>query len=75
MKLKELREQRGASREQVAGAAGVSLATIMRLEAGTVIPRFDVAQRIARFFDVPVESIEWEQSPDDDAGKDQPAVA
>lgn len=74
MKLKELREQRGVSREQVAAVAGTSLATIMRLEAGTAMPRFDVARRIADYFGVPVDSIEWEQTPDDSAGKDRPAA-
>ena len=75
MKLRELREQRGVSREQVAAVAGTSLATVMRLEAGTAMPRIDVAQRIAEYFGVPVESIEWGQPPDANAGKDQPAVA
>lgn len=74
MKLRELREQRGVSREQVAAVAGTSLATVMRLEAGTAIPRIDVAQKIADYFGVPVSSIEWGQPPDANAGKDCPVA-
>ena len=74
MKLRELREQRGVSREQVAAVAGTSLATVMRLEAGTAMPRFDVARKIAEYFGVPVDAIEWEQPPDADAGKDRPVA-
>ena len=76
MKLMELRKQRGVSREQVAAVGGVSLATVMRWEAGTAIPRADVARKVAEYFGVPESDIEWGvKSSDDDAGKGAPADA
>ena len=69
MKLKELREQRGISREQLAAAVKTSYPNIVRLESGTSKPRIDLAVAIAKFFGVPVESIEWGQPPDDAEGK------
>lgn len=68
-KLRELREQRGISREELAVAVKTSYPNITRLEAGQS-PRLDLARRIAEYFGVAVEDIEWGQPPDTDAGKD-----
>lgn len=59
MHLRELREQRGKTREELAVAVGVTYSTIANLETGKFKPRVDLAVKIAQFFDVPVESIEW----------------
>lgn len=76
MKLSELREQRGMSREELAVAVKTSYPNILRLESGAQQPRLDLAIRIAELFGVPVESIEWGKADDaDDAGKERLAAA
>lgn len=59
MKLEELRKSRDVSREALAVAVGVTYSTIANLETGRFKPRVDLAVKIAQFFNVPVESIEW----------------
>lgn len=73
VKLRELREQRGLSREELAVAVETSYPNLLRLESGQSQPRLDLAKRIAEFFGVPVESIEWGAKPD--APKSDPAAA
>ncbi len=74
--LKELRDQRSMTREQLAVASGVSYPTLARLEAGSK-PRVDMAINIAEALGVPVEDIEWGVKPDTstDVPKDARAVA
>ena len=73
MNLYQLRKQRGISRARLAADVGTSYSNIVSLETGRSKPRIDLAMEIARYFGVPVESIEWgvkpDTSDDDDAGK------
>ena len=71
MKLKELREQRNISRERLAVDVGTSYANIVSLELGRSQPSLKLAIKIAEYFGVPVESIDWGTKPaaDDDQGK------
>ena len=52
-----LRADRGVSRRELADAVGVHPQTIGYLERGEYAPSLALALRIARFFDLPVESI------------------
>jgi putative transcriptional regulator len=81
MQLRELREQCSKSREELAVAVGVTYSTIANLETGRFKPRIDLALKIAEYFGVSVEDIEWgastEPSASDDAetsGKDARAA-
>lgn len=57
--LRQLREERGLSREQLAIDLGVKYGTLVNIELGRNLPRVDVGERIYRFFGVPLESIDW----------------
>ena len=70
VKLMELRQERGKSREELAVAAGVSYATIINFEQGKSIPRLDTARLIAKFLGVSVDDIEWGQPPDANEGQE-----
>ena len=77
MNLYQLRKQRGISRERLAADVGTSYSNIVSLETGRSKPRIDLAMEIARYFGVPVESIEWGKPSDDDTdttGKDHRAA-
>ncbi|SEA55118.1 DNA-binding transcriptional regulator, XRE-family HTH domain [Bowdeniella nasicola] len=52
-----LRADRKVSRRQLADALGVHYQTVGYLERGEYSPSLVLALRIARFFDVPVESV------------------
>ena len=52
-----LRTDRGVSRRELAEAMGVHYQTIGYLERGEYAPSLHLALRIARYFDVPVESV------------------
>jgi putative transcriptional regulator len=52
-----LRADRGVSRRELADAVGVHPQTIGYLERGEYAPSLALALRIARFFDLPVETI------------------
>ncbi|MBE6482356.1 MAG: helix-turn-helix transcriptional regulator [Actinomyces ruminicola] len=52
-----LRADRRVSRRQLAEALGVHYQTIGYLERGEYAPSLYLALRIARYFDVPVESV------------------
>lgn len=75
MKLMDLRQERKITREQLAAAVGVSYVTIANLETGKYKPKIDLAVSIARFFSVPVESIDWGAKPSADDPKEDPAAA
>lgn len=47
-RLRELRERKGLSREQVAVAAGTSSHSVAKLEQGTRSPSLELAWRIAQ---------------------------
>lgn len=52
-----VRAERGVTRRQLADALGVHYQTIGYLERGEYNPSLDLALRIARFFDLPVEVV------------------
>ncbi|MDO4899836.1 helix-turn-helix transcriptional regulator [Actinomyces sp.] len=52
-----LRADRRISRRQLAEALGVHYQTVGYLERGEYAPSLYLALRIARYFDVPVESV------------------
>ncbi|CED90672.1 MAG: helix-turn-helix transcriptional regulator [Actinomyces succiniciruminis] len=52
-----LRADRRVSRRQLAEALGVHYQTVGYLERGEYAPSLYLALRIARYFDVPVESV------------------
>lgn len=52
-----MRADRDVSRRQLAEALGVHYQTIGYLERGEYAPSLTLALRIAKYFDVPVESI------------------
>jgi len=55
--LKVLRAQRSWTQARLAEELGVSRQTVNALEAGRYDPSLPLALRIARYFDVPVESV------------------
>ncbi len=59
-KIKELRNRKGFSQEELSEQAGLSLRTIQRVENGETEPRSDSLKRIAAAFDVaPDEILDW----------------
>ena len=52
-----LRADRGVSRRELADALGIHYQTVGYLERGQYAPSLHLALRIARFFEVPVESV------------------
>lgn len=57
--LRELREERGMTREELAVALKVPFPTLVNIETGRNQPRIALAERIYEYFEVPVGSIEW----------------
>ncbi|ALU11902.1 XRE family transcriptional regulator [Ignicoccus islandicus DSM 13165] len=57
VKLRELRTERGISQESLAKAVGVSRQTIIAIEKGRYLPSLTLALKIAKFFNVNVESV------------------
>jgi len=56
-RLAVLRADRGVTRRQLADALGIHYQTMGYLEHGEYAPSLHLALRIARWFDVPVESV------------------
>ena len=56
-KLEELRKNRGLSQEQLAENVLVSRQTIISLEKGRYNPSLDLAFRLSKFFNAPIEDI------------------
>ena len=56
-KLEELRKKKGLSQEQLAEKVLVSRQTIISLEKGRYNPSLDLAFRLSKFFNVPIEDI------------------
>lgn len=61
-RLAVLRADRGVPRRQLADGLGIHYRTVGHLERGEYAPSLHLALRIARWFDVPVESV---YSPED----------
>ena len=56
-KLEELRKNKGLSQEQFAEKVLVSRQTIISLEKGRYNPSLDLAFRLSKFFNAPIEDI------------------
>ena len=56
-KLEELRKNKGLSQEQLAEKVLVSRQTIISLEKGRYNPSLDLAFRLSKFFNAPIEDI------------------
>ncbi len=54
-RLKELREEMGLSKEQLAKESGISRPSISLYEAGKRVPSIDAAAALADFFKVSVD--------------------
>ena len=55
--LKQLRNQKHVSQEELAKYAGVTKSTISKYERGKMMPNLDVAKPVADFFGVSVDSM------------------
>lgn len=59
-RIKELRNRKGFSQEELSEKTGLSLRTVQRIENGETEPRGDSLKRLAMVFDVsPDEIIDW----------------
>ena len=56
-RLRELRETRGLTQEELAKILGVTRQTIIAIEKGKYDPSLRLAFKIARFFGVKIEDI------------------
>jgi len=56
-RLRELREERGLTQEELAKALGVTRQTIIAIERGRYDPSLKLAFKIARFFGRAIEDI------------------
>ena len=64
-KIKDLRNRKGLSQEQLADAAQINLRTVQRIEAGETEPRGDTLARIANALNIkPDELIDWTEQED-----------
>ncbi|MFT6835642.1 MAG: putative transcriptional regulator [Francisellaceae bacterium] len=55
--IAKLRSKRKVSQQQLADLIGVSRKTISTVETGRFTPSVVIALRLARYFEIPVESI------------------
>lgn len=55
--IKQLRENKSATQEDLASALSVSRQTIIAMEKGNYEPSLGLALKVAKFFDLPVEKI------------------
>ena len=55
--LKQLRERKLLTQEQVASITGVSVATISRIENGKVVPKYKTLRALAVVMDVPIDRV------------------
>jgi putative transcriptional regulator len=56
-RVKELRETRGWTQQQLADAVGVSRQSINSIERNRYVPSLELALAFARVFDVPTDEI------------------
>ena len=61
LQLRVMREQRGLSLRVLSRAAGVGLATLVRLEAGTYDPRLSTLRKLAKALEVTMCQLLGEQ--------------
>jgi putative transcriptional regulator len=55
--LADRRRAKGFTQEELAQAAGVATSTIQKLEGGRRLPRVDLAIRLSRILEVPVDDL------------------
>ena len=58
--IRQLREERGLSREKLASDLGISFGTLVNLEIGRNKPRIDLAEKLYSYFAAPLGSIDWD---------------
>jgi len=56
-RVKELRDARGWTQQQLADAVGVSRQSINSIERNRYVPSLDLALKFARVFEVPTDEI------------------
>lgn len=56
-RLAALRAERGLSRADVAAALGINIQSVGFIERGDYGPSLELALKLARFFDLPIEAI------------------
>lgn len=61
--IRKLREDKGWTQEKLAQEAGLTWATVSRVERGEVTPSLPTAQAIAKALGVSVDAIEWPTKP------------
>lgn len=55
--LKQLRDRKLLTQEQIASISGVSVATISRIENARVVPKFKTLRAIAESLGLPIETV------------------
>ena len=55
--LKQIRDRKLLTQEQVASVSGVSVATLSRIENGRVVPKYKTLRAIAESLDLPLETV------------------
>ena len=60
--VRELREERSWTQSQLAAAVDVSRQSINNLERGRYVPGLELAIRLGRIFECPVDEIFWLES-------------
>jgi putative transcriptional regulator len=58
-RLRDLRQARGLTQEQLAGDLEVTRQTILALEVGRYVPSIELALRLAAYFNRSLEAIFW----------------
>ena len=66
-KIRVLRAMREITQEELATALGVTRQTIIAIEKGKYDPSLPLALRMARFFEIPVEKIFFDDAETDDS--------
>jgi transcriptional regulator with XRE-family HTH domain len=54
-RLKELREQKGMTQEELAKASGLSVSFIRSVEQGVSAPSFESIEKIAQVLEIPIK--------------------
>jgi transcriptional regulator with XRE-family HTH domain len=60
-RVRQLREAKGLTQMKAAAAAGVTVTTVMRMEAGRIAPRIDTVMAVASALGGRIELVEDEE--------------